>query len=450
MNMSLMRSGVAIALAVGISLSPPVMAQSNADSAAILKEIKALKDAYEKRTAELENKIKALEAKQTRQSAKGSTPASGGRNIKDNSFNPSIGLILNGKASSFSRRTAPEIAGFAIGEEGERSSEGLSIDESELNFSANVDDKFYGSLTAAIVREDGEDKIELEEAYIQTLPGVGLPDGARIKAGRAFWTLGYLNEQHAHSDDFADRPLPYRAYLNGSYNDDGVELSYVLPTDQYVEVGGGLFRGDDFPSGGSVTGVGGWSAFARTGGDIGDDQSWRIGAYTLYSDVNGRTTNEGAVTFIGNSYLYAADVRYTWAPTGNAKNQELILQGEFFLRDEDGTYADTTAGTGTLAFDDTSTGWYAQAVYKFAPAWRIGARYARMNAADTPAGFIGSAIDAGGHDPETISIMGDWTNSEYGRIRLQYNREELTNSTTDNQFFIQYVMSIGAHGAHPF
>lgn len=447
MTTPLIRPAAAIALAVGLALSPNAMAQGSADSAAILKEIKAMKESYERRTAELEKKIKALEAKQSKQTAKGKTPASSGRDIKENSFNPSIGLILNGRVSGFSRKSAGDIAGFAIGEEGERGSEGLSIDESELNFSANVDDKFYGSLTAAIVREDGEDKIELEEAYVQTLPGLGLPDGARIKAGRAFWTFGYLNEQHAHSDDFADRPLPYRVYLNKAFNDDGAELSFVLPTDHYFEIGGGLFRGDDFPSGGSVSGLGGWSAYARTGGDIGDDQSWRIGGYTMYSDVNGRTTNESTVTFVGNSYLYGADARYTWAPTGNAKDQELILQGEIFFRDEDGTY---NAGGGPLAFDDSSFGWYTQAVYKFAPAWRAGIRYSRMDAPGTAAGFAGTAIDAQGHDPSALAIMGDWTNSEYGRIRVQYNREDLNTGSVDNQFLLQYIMSIGAHGAHPF
>ena len=443
MIVSFARPGAAIALAVGIAMSPPVLAQSTNDSAAILKEIKALKEAYEKRTAELEKKIKALQAKQTQQSAKVSAPASTGRNIKDNSFNPSIGLVLNGKAAGFSRRTAPEIAGFGIGEEGERGSEGLSIDETELNFSANIDDKFYGSTTAAIVREDGEDKVELEEAYLQTLPGSGLPDGFRIKAGRAFWTIGYLNEQHAHADDFADRPLPYRVYLNKAYNDDGLEFSYVLPTDQYAEIGGGVFRGDDFPAGGSVSGMGGWSAYARTGGDIGDNQSWRVGAYTLRSDAVSRATEEGELTFVGNSYLYAADLRYTLAPTGNAKNQEIILQGEYFRRLEDGTY-------NTVAYDDKTSGWYVQGVYKFAPALRIGARYSRMETADTPAGLAGTAVDAGEHSPETYSVMADWTNSEYGRIRFQYNIEDLTDGVKDKQFYIQYVMSLGAHGAHSY
>lgn len=448
MTIKLFRPMAAIALASGLALSPQAMAADATDMKALLQEIKALKKTYESRTADLEKKIKELEKNQTKQSAKGS-PSKSGRDIKDNSFNPSIGVILNGKATSFSKSTS-EVAGFAIGEEGERGSEGLSIDESELNFSANVDDKFYGSLTAAIVREDGEDKVELEEAFVQTLPGMGLPDGARVKAGRAFWTFGYLNEHHAHSDDFADRPLTSRAYLNGSFNDDGVEFSYVLPTDMYMEIGGGIFRGDDFPAGGSISGLGGWSVFARTGGDIGDNQSWRIGAYSLQTDVNGRTTNEGMVTFVGENSLYAADARYTYAPTGNASDQEFTAQAAVFYRNESGTYNDADAGTGTLGYNESSMGWYAQAVYKFARAWRVGLRYSRLHAPDTPAGFAGSALDSQGHDPHNFSVMGDWTNSEYGRVRLQYNREKLDNGAADNQFLLQYIMSIGAHGAHAY
>ena len=427
------------------SVVVPVFADGNQ---AIRKEIQALREGYEARISELESRLKVVEGKKE-ETAENAAPAESARPIFGNSFNPSIGVILNGRASTFSRSTS-EIAGFGVGEEGERGSEGLSLGESELNFSANVDDKFYGSLTAAIVREDGEDKIELEEAYIQTLPGAGLPTGAQIKAGRAFWTLGYLNEHHAHADDFVDRPLPYRVYLNKAFNDDGVQFSYVLPTDLYSEVGGGFFRGDDFPSGGSQSGLGGWSAFARIGGDIGDDQTWRIGGYVLGSDVNGRTSNEDTVTFIGQSHLFATDVRYTWAPTGSPKQSEVILQGEYFYRNEDGSYEDTNAATGRVNFDDGSNGWYLQGIYKFAPSWRVGARYSRMHASGVPAGLAGSALDAGGHDPDAFSLMGDWTNSEFGRLRVQYNREELTSGATDNQVVLQYIMSIGAHGAHKY
>lgn len=441
----------ASAALIAVLSSTSALAASNADINALRAEIQNMKQSYESRITELESKLATVEKKQTKASEAPAVPATARREIKDNSFNPSIGVILNGQYSTFSSDEG-DIAGFAVGHEGERPREGFAVDHTELNFSANVDDKFTGSVTAAIAQHEGETELELEEAYIQTLPGLGLPDGMSIKAGRAFWTLGYLNEHHSHADDFADRPLPYRAFLNGAFNDDGAEVSYVLPTDFYSEIGGGVFRGDDFPYGESTdSAIGAWSAFARVGGDIGANQSWRAGGYVLSGQTDGtRLTNEDMLSFTGDTDLYAADLRYTWAPTGNAHEQEVTLQAEYFWRDENGIYDDSDAGTGPVAFDDHTSGWYAQGVYKFTPQWRLGARYSRLNAPDVPAGLVGSALDSGNYDPVAYAAMLDWTNSEFGRVRLQYNREELARQQNDNQFMLQYVMSLGAHGAHKY
>jgi len=59
-------------------------------------------------------------------------------------------------------------------------------------------------------------------------------------------------------------------------------------------------------------------------------------------------------------------------------------------------------------------------------------------------------LDSKGFDPHSVSIMTDWTNSEFSRIRWQFNREELSSGVSDNQYIIQYIVSIGAHGAHKF
>ena len=45
--------------------------------------------------------------------------------------------------------------------------------------------------------------------------------------------------------------------------------------------------------------------------------------------------------------------------------------------------------------------------------------------------------------------MLDYSNSEFSRIRLQFNRDE-TGLKANNQIGLQYIMSIGAHGAHEF
>ncbi len=136
---------------------------------------------------------------------------------------------MNSRYQTFSRsESEPGIPGFSLG-------------ESELGISANIDDKFYGRFTGSFVSEGGGDSIEIEEAFIQILD---LPAGPGLKAGRFLPGIGYLNSSHMHADDFADRPLPYRVMLNDTYKDDGVELCWVAPTDQIVELGVDLLSGD--------------------------------------------------------------------------------------------------------------------------------------------------------------------------------------------------------------
>jgi hypothetical protein len=455
-------------------LSQQSFAASDSDVAELKNEIQSMRKSYEGRIADLEKKLDKLEKQkkaapdaqtksanitpepvQPEQAAPAPTPqvmaaASNSASGNDNSFNPAIGVILNGRYSNYSTN-ASNLKGFGIGEEGERGTEGFSLGESEINFSANADDKFAGNLTASIAPENGEDKLSVEEAYLKTLPGSGLPTGMSVKAGRSLWKFGYLNEHHAHTDDFADRPLPYRAFLNGAFNDDGAEVSYVLPTDFYSEIGGGAFRGDSFP-GGSANGegAGSYSSYARVGGDFTENQSWKLGASWLHSHTPGRVTNDNTLTFIGDNNLYALDARYTWAPTGNENEKEVTLQAEYLFRNEDGTYNDTNAATGNVAFNGHESGWYAQGTYKFLPQWRVGARYSELQSPNIPVSLIGSQPDAGGHNPQTYSLMTDWSNSEFSRVRLQYNNEKLGSGKDDNQVILQYIMSLGAHGAHQY
>ena len=459
-------------------VAAPAGAQSKTDptAAELAEQIQALKREYEARIGALEAQISAMESKAHDADREHESTARAVRPASDNAFNPAIGVVLNGMFSQYSADEF-EIPGFPIGHESERAADGLSLGHSEVAMSASIDDKFLGGLTLGLGVHPGEPtEVELEEAYIQTLPGTGLPEGMRIKAGRSLWTFGYLNEQHAHGDDFADRPLPYRAFLDSAYNDDGVEVSFVLPTETYSELGTGLFRGDDFPFGGSSDGIGAWSAFARVGGDFGRDSAWRLGGYVL----DGKVRNRGGVShghedeeeheehgeheedeehedehghaelfsqgmFNGDARLYGIDFRSTWAPTGNAHDREVTLQGEYFWRKERGTYelaAEEDEEHGLSEHVDLTTpGWYLQGIWKFRPGWRVGARYSRLNAPDE------MELE---RDPTALAVMLDWSNSEFSRIRLQFNRESFVEDDHDNQVMLQYIMSLGAHPAHTF
>jgi hypothetical protein len=46
--------------------------------------------------------------------------------------------------------------------------------------------------------------------------------------------------------------------------------------------------------------------------------------------------------------------------------------------------------------------------------------------------------------------MLDYSPSEFSRLRLQYAKDESIESVSENQWVVQYVHSLGAHGAHRF
>lgn len=381
--------------------------------------------------------VKAAQAERAAAPAPAATTAS--------AFNPAMNVILDGKYRQFSQDPDDyTVPGFMRGEESGPGEEGFSLGESEININANIDDKFYGSLTVALVEEDDATEVELEEAFIQTL---ALPHGLTAKAGRFYSGVGYMNPFHRHTDDFADRPLPYRVMLDNQYGDDGVQLRWLAPTDTYLEFGAEAFAGDSFPANDGEVDT--YTLFAHTGGDIGTSHSWRAGLSYLSTEAKDRESGDEDEpdAFTGDTDLLIADFVWKWAPDGNPYRTNFKLQGEYFWQSVDGLF--TPYGGGDLDYDEDQTGWYLQGIYQFRPRWRIGARYAELDADDPGAAFAGTSLDTLGHTPKSYSAMLDWSNSEYSRVRLQYNRDE-SSPHEDDQWIIQYIMSLGAHGGHEF
>jgi hypothetical protein len=314
--------------------------------------------------------------------------------------------VLAGRYANLSRDPATfGIAGFPATGEGGPGKRGFSLGESEITLSANVDHLFSGVLTFAVTPRN---EVEVEEAYglVTAAPG-----GLTPKLGRFLSGVGYQNEQHAHAWDFADAPLAYQAFLGGQARTDGVQVKWVAPLDQFLELGLEAGSGEGLPTGArDKNGSGMGMLFARTGGDVGASHSWLAGLSHL------RT---------GDTDLTGAMAVWKYAPDGNARETNLKLQAEYFRR--------TDATT-----DAAQNGWYAQGVYQFIPAWRAGVRYDRLDAG------------SGAFRPERWSAMLDWSPSEFSRIRLQYAQSKTLAGITDNEWFLQYILNIGAHGAHKY
>jgi len=423
----------------------------NTDIESLRLAIDELRTDYEIRISELEHRLAIAEQNVTQANLtarQASAPPAAVATSGNSAFNPAIGVIFQGSAWKFDNDPDEYvIPGFPFGGEAGPIGEGFSLGETEIGISANVDDKFRAWLTAPVVIEGGEARIELEEAWVET---TALAGGLAARFGRFFSGIGYLNSKHAHSWDFADQPLPYQVFLGDQYLDDGIQLRWIAPTDLYVELGTEILRGGRYPAAGADnSGFGGYSLFANIGGDVSINSSWLAGlSYLDASAIDRPSGNEdNPLFFSGDSTLAVAHFIWKWAPDGNWKQRNFIFQTEFLWRNENGNY--TLPAGMPLEYDTNQRGWYAQAIYQPLPRWRFGGRIDQLSSDDPGTLFDGTLLAGPDSDPRRYTLMADWSNSEFSRLRLQYTRDK-AGTQSENQWGLQYIFSIGAHGAHEF
>ncbi len=354
------------------------------------------------------------------------------------------GLVLDGAYVSDDLALAHRERGFGLG-------------HAELTVGGRIDDVFSGRLTAALHHHEGETEVEVEEAFIDAL---ALPKGLQLRAGRFLSQVGYLNERHTHADDFAERPLLYRAFLGTHWSDTGLRLNWVAPTVLYWRIGVEAFDGGrlagEAPGGRSI---GVTTLSTRVGGDIGWSHSWQLGLSLLrnrnvpppeandghdddehdhghdHEDEHGHDHAHGA-GYTGER-IFIADAVWKWAPGGNNAARQLRLSGE---------YARVTDVSEFAGDDDFHEAWYLAAVYRFAPQWEAGVRTGMLKVSEPHGDHFHR-----GRLRET-SLMLAWVRSHFSTVRLQWTtqRDRGGFEHADNTLTLQYVMSLGAHGAHAF
>ena len=440
-------------LAAALTAAFPAYAQSDLD--ALRAELKEMKTAYEARIAALETRIQQAETRPAAAPVPApladSAPARVG-------FNPDISLILQGRYAHLDDIGERHISGFLPAGHAHSTPRGFSLDHTELVLAASVDPYFRGYFNLALLDEE----VEIEEAWFQT---TSLGNGLSLKGGRFLSGLGYQNEQHPHAWDFADNNLMYRALFGESYGNDGVQLKWVAPTELFMEFGAEAGRGANFPgTDRNRNGAGSATLFGHLGGDVGTSHSWRAGLSYLQTKADERDGEiedlndaHAETLFSGKSKIWVADFVWKWAPNGNASEQNFKFATEYFRRTERGSLEceDNTADGGACdgtedAYRSRQSGYYAQGVYQFMPRWRTGYRYDRLNPGSVDFGANSAFLPVTDHKPTRHSLMLDYSPSEFSRLRLQYSKDKSMESVAENQWFVQYIHSLGAHGAHRF
>lgn len=358
-----------------------------------------------------------------------------------NEYNPDISLVLDGRYTSNNAALgAPE--------------KGLGLGHTELTIEAPVDDKFFGRLTGVLESHGNHTELMLEEAFFETTQ---LDYGLKVKAGRFLANVGYLNSRHTHEDDFTTRPAAYRAMLGSHYFDDGLQISALMPTDFYWSLSAEAFNGKQLAGSSHDKSIGVSTLATKLGGDIDASNSWQLGAAYLHNrltelSAEGDDHNHGndehghdhsdhdhsghshSAAYTGK-HLYIADAVWKWAPNGNSKNEQLTLSAEYLLADELNQHAD----------DDIQQGWYVASAYKFDPSWKIAARIGQVDLAEAH----GDHFHYQKMDEADLALT--WSTSHFSQLRVMYSHQESEDfDGADNAITFQFLMILGAHGAHAF
>ena len=464
------------ALVCAAATVAPALAQENPEHARLAAELTALREQiaqmqsmYESRIAALEEKLAGAARPEATDAAASPTqtdpqpqaPSQARLKSTASSFNPEVSLILQGAYVHRKEVEDRHIGGFVAADDhrhhGHSDRRGFTLDHTELVFAANIDPYWRGQAIVAVL----DDEVELEEAWFQT---TALGHGTGIRAGRFRSGIGYLNELHAHQWDFYEQPLMYKALFGRhSYVQDGAQLKWVAPLPFFAGLGAEIGRGQNFPGNDrNISGANSHALFAHVGSDIGVSHSWRAGLSWLRTRASEREShfemNHGhhhhhdePGAFSGRSRVWIADFVYKWAPDGNPARRNFKFQAEYFRRAEDGTLtADIHGNTYDSAWHTRQSGYYLASVYRFTPNWRAGMRYDRLSSGRQNLGDNPLGIETVNYRPNRVSAMVDYNWSEFSRLRLQYSRDRAMPGLTDNQVMLQYIMSLGSHGAHRF
>ncbi len=413
-----------------------------------------------------------------------------GQVTSGSAFNPSISVIPDGVYYNDSRdggvgELMEAADGFGGGhshgeEEGHSHAHGgvpdrgFSLREAEIAFSGAVDP--YFDVWAIFAVGDGE--IEVEEGYFQTrkfLPGL------QLRAGKFYSGFGYVNKQHPHQWDFVDQNLAYDMLLGGSINEAGVSLTWLPNLPFYTQLGVEALQGtnerfsaplgaEESPFFDEKAGPRLFTGWLKVSPNVGYSHALQIGASYAFSTQHQELVahehhhegeghegeehgEEGHVdeAFQGDGQVLGLDFVWRYDSPRQFGQGDFTLQAEYLRRVKDLSLVGMgEEAAGGEARKSTQDGFYVQAVYGFAPRFTLGLRY------DT-AGLT-NRIE-GGEETESfdasrrLSANLTFNPTEFSRFRFQYTRGDISVGGARekyDQVYVQFQMSLGAHGAHRF
>jgi len=346
----------------------------------------------------------------------GALPNYGGGSAAAKALNPDISVIGD-FIGAVGGNTPPPLATL-------QPFPSLQMHESEIGLQAIIDPYARGDFFMSF----GEEGVNLEEGYITF---TALPGGLVAKVGKMRSAFGKVNMMHNHVLPWVDRPLVSTNLVGGEdgIDDAGFSVERILPAPKgiFLEATGQVFRGDSadvFTEHGrsDVSTV----AHLRGYKDISESTNLDLGLSYARGHNDATLATGAAGDFL--TQLYGVDATLRWKPLRRSIYHSFVGRSELIWSQRQ-----------EFPLEQRAFGFYASGDYQFGRRWFGGgrfdysdrSRYANL----TDKGFAG-----------TLTY---WP-SEFSQIRGEYRRTHYAENRDSNEFLMQLIFSLGAHGAHPF
>ncbi len=156
-----------------------------------------------------------------------------------------------------------------------------------------------------------------------------------------------------------------------------------------------------------------------------------------YKDITESTNVDIGLSYsrghndVGSDFLtqlYGVDATVRWKPLRRSIYHSFIGRSEFIWSQRQ-----------EIGQEQRGFGFYTSADYQLGRRWFVGARYDRSDRAR-----FANLTDKG------TSVVVTYWPSEFSQVRGQYRYTDYAEGIKANEFLMQLIFSLGAHGAHPF
>lgn len=319
--------------------------------------------------------------------------------------NPSISFVVDGKARTNTQ--GDDGVGFLLG-------------SAELFLSAPIDPYLRGY---ASINGTSEESFDVEEAALVT---TALPYNFTVKGGRFFADVGRFPHWHDEALPFVERPQSIDRLFGGESKAEGVESSWLAPTDHYIELTTGVYNsiGEGPEDLGSTIGQPSYSELTylvhpHTYVDVTDTLNVELGG-TYFSAPSGTRRR-----------LLGADLTIRHQPGTSSFYQGTVVGSEWYWNNQE-----------FFEEDGASERFHRNGGYAYFESF-FGRRFSGGLLFD-------HAEDVGGATERQNSYSGfvTWKPSEFQRLRFQVDQIDQTGKN-DQRFWLQWTAFIGSH-AHGF